>query len=131
MIKLFLTWLPRPFNGERISSVQLSSVAQSCPTLCDPVNHSIPGLPVHHQLPEFTQVGRSNSGASQVALVAKNTPASAGDISELGLIVQPLGWEDPLEEGMTTHSSILAWRTPRTEELSRLRFIGPRRVRHD
>ena len=32
-----------------------SSVAQSCPTLCDPMNHSTPGLPVHHQLPEFTQ----------------------------------------------------------------------------
>ena len=36
------------------SSVQFSSVAQSCPTLCDPMNHSMPGLPVHHQLPEFT-----------------------------------------------------------------------------
>ena len=36
-------------------SVQFSSVTQSCPTLCDPVNCSIPGLPVHHQLPEFTQ----------------------------------------------------------------------------
>ena len=35
--------------------VQFSSVAQSCPTLCDPMNHSTPGLPVHHQLPEFTQ----------------------------------------------------------------------------
>ena len=33
---------------------QFSSVAQSCPTLCDPMNHSTPGLPVHHQLPEFT-----------------------------------------------------------------------------
>ena len=32
-----------------------SSVAQSCPTLCNPINHSRPGLPVHHQLPEFTQ----------------------------------------------------------------------------
>ena len=32
-----------------------SSVAQSCPTLCDPTNCSMPGLPVHHQLPEFTQ----------------------------------------------------------------------------
>ena len=32
-----------------------SSVAQSCPTLCDPMNHSMPGLPVYHQLPEFTQ----------------------------------------------------------------------------
>ena len=37
------------------SSVQLSSVAHSCLTLYDPVNHSTPGLPVHHQLPEFTQ----------------------------------------------------------------------------
>ena len=37
------------------SSVQFSSVAQPCPTLCDPMNHSTPGLPVHHQLPDFTQ----------------------------------------------------------------------------
>ena len=37
------------------SSVQFSSVAQSCPTLCDPMNSGTPGLPVHHQLPKFTQ----------------------------------------------------------------------------
>ena len=37
------------------SSVQFSAVAQSCPTLCDPMNCSMPGLPVHHQLQEFTQ----------------------------------------------------------------------------
>ena len=36
-------------------SVQFNSVAQSCPTLCDPMNHSTPGLPVHHQFPESTQ----------------------------------------------------------------------------
>ena len=36
-------------------SLPLSSVAQSCPTLCDLMNHSTPGLPVHHQFPEFTQ----------------------------------------------------------------------------
>ena len=36
-------------------SVQFSSVAQSCPTLWHPMNHSTPGLPVHHQFPEFTQ----------------------------------------------------------------------------
>ena len=35
--------------------IQFSSVSQLCPTLCDPMNHSSPGLPVHHQLPEFTQ----------------------------------------------------------------------------
>ena len=38
-----------------ISSVQFSSVAQLCPTLCDPMNHSTPGLSVHHQLLELTQ----------------------------------------------------------------------------
>ena len=38
-----------------IRSDQIRSVTQSCPTLCDPMNHSTPGLPVHHQLPEFTQ----------------------------------------------------------------------------
>ena len=41
--------------GKAFSSVQFSSVAQSCPTLCDPMNRSTPGLPVHHHLPEFTQ----------------------------------------------------------------------------
>ena len=35
--------------------IQFSSVAQSCPTLCDPMNRNMPGLPVHHQLPESTQ----------------------------------------------------------------------------
>ena len=47
---------PQPALSYPISpSVQFSSVAQSCPTLCNPMNHSTPGLPVHHQLPEFTQ----------------------------------------------------------------------------
>ena len=39
----------------QLYDLQFSSVAQSCPTLCDPVNCSMPGLPVHHQLPEFMQ----------------------------------------------------------------------------
>ena len=39
----------------QFNSVQFSSVGQLCPTLCDPMNCSMPGLPVHHQLPEFTQ----------------------------------------------------------------------------
>ena len=45
--------------------------------------------------------------------------------------VRFLGQEDPLDEGMATHSSIIAWRIPRTEEPSRLQFIGSQRVRHD
>ena len=47
--------LMRYFYTSNVSSVQFSSVAQSSLTLCDPMNCSIPGLPVHHQLPEFTQ----------------------------------------------------------------------------
>ena len=53
-------FLPGKSHGQRSPvgyslSVQFSSVTQSCPTLCDPMNRSTPGLPVHHQLPEFTQ----------------------------------------------------------------------------
>ena len=52
--------------------------------------------------------------ASLVAQMVKNVPAM------LETWVQPLGWEDPLEEGMATHSSILSWRIPWTEELGGL-----------
>ena len=51
--RFFTNWAIREAHIK--SSVQFSSVAQSCMTLCDPMNHSMPGLPVHHQLPEFTQ----------------------------------------------------------------------------
>ena len=43
------------FSVHILLKPQFSSVAQSCPTLCDPMNRSMPGLPVHHHLPEFTQ----------------------------------------------------------------------------
>ena len=46
---------PSRHHFSPFSSLQFSSVAQSCPTLCNPMNRSTPGLPVHHQLPEFTQ----------------------------------------------------------------------------
>ena len=44
---------------------------------------------------------------------------------------QSLGWEDPLEQEMVTHSNILAWKIPWTEESGRLRSIGSQRVGHD
>ena len=47
--------LERNFGGRNKDKFQFSSVPQLCPTFCDPMNHSTPGLPVHHQLPEFTQ----------------------------------------------------------------------------
>ena len=60
--------------------------------------------------------------------MVKNPPASAGDIRDVGLIP---GQEDLLEEGMATHSSILARRIPRTEEPGGLQSMGSQRVRHD
>ena len=63
--------------------------------------------------------------ASLVAQTVKRLPA----VQETW--AQPLGWEDPLEEGMATHSSILAWEIPRTEKPGRLRSMGLQRVGHD
>ena len=57
--------------------------------------------------------------------MAKNLPA----MQETQ--VWPLNWEDPLEEGMATHSSILAWRIPWTEKPGRLQSMGSQRVWHD
>ena len=45
--------------------------------------------------------------------------------------VQSLGWEDALEKGVATHSSVLAWRTPWTEEPGGLQSMGSQRIRHD
>ena len=64
---------------------------------------------------------------SQVALVVKNPPANAGDIRDAGPIP---GQEGPLEEAMATHSSILAWRIPWTEEPGGLQSTGPQRAGH-
>ena len=58
----------------------------------------------------------------------KNPPANAGDAGDTGLIP---GSEDPLEEEMAVHSSILAWRIPWTEEPGRLHSRGSQRVRCD
>ena len=58
----------------------------------------------------------------------KNLPANAGDTGDM---VQPLGWEGPLEKETTAHSSILAWKIPYTEEPGRPQCMGWQRVGHD
>ena len=63
-------------------------------------------------------------GGSEV----KKLPANTGDTKDAGLI---LGREDPLEEKMAAHTSILAWRIPWTEEPGGLQSVGSQRVRHD
>ena len=60
--------------------------------------------------------------------MVKNAPADLGDVRDTGLV---LGLEDLLEEGMATHSSILAWRIPWTEEPGGLQSMGSQKVRHD
>ena len=60
--------------------------------------------------------------------MVKNMPANSGDSRDVGLIP---GLEDPLEEEMATHSSILAWRIPGTEEPGGLQSMGSQTVGHD
>ena len=60
--------------------------------------------------------------------MVKNLLSNSGDKKEMGSI---LGQEDPLEEGMAIHSSILVWRILWTEELGVLQSMGSQRVRHD
>ena len=62
---------------------------------------------------------------SLVAQMVKNVPAMRETW------VRSLDWEDPLEEGMATHSSILTWRIPWTEEPGGLQSMGSQRVGHD
>ena len=60
--------------------------------------------------------------------VGKESTCSVGDLADAS---SSLGWEDPLEEGMATHSSILAWRIPWAEEPGGLQSIGLQRIGHD
>ena len=83
----------------------------------------IPGL--GRSAGEETGYTLQYSWASLVAQTVKNLPAIRKTW------VQSLGWEDPLEKEMATHSSILAWRIPWTEEPGRLQSTGSQRIGHD
>ena len=69
-----------PWTARR--SIQSSSVAQSCPTLCDPMNLSAPGLPVHHQLPESTQTHVHRVGDSIQPSYPLSSPSHSLNISQ-------------------------------------------------
>ena len=81
-----LAWLA----FSRVQHIQFSSVAQSCPTLCDPMNCSTPGLPVHHQLPEPTQ--------THVHWVSDAIQPS-----------HPLSSPSPLAPNPSQHQSLFQW----------------------
>ena len=78
------------------TSVQFSSVSQLCPTLCDPMNRSTPGLPVHHQLPEFTQTHVHQVGdAIQLSHpLSSSSPPASNPSQNQGLFQ----WANPLHE---------------------------------
>ena len=82
-------------------------------------------LHVTWPLQQFYKLDVTNPthGASQVAQVVKNPPNNAVAMGS------SLGWEDPLEEEMATYSSILGWKSPRTERPGGLQFMGLHR--HD
>ena len=78
-------------------SVQFSSVTQSCPPLCDPMNRSMPGLPVHHQLPEFTQIHVHR----------------VGDAIQPSLLSRPLLLLPPIPPRVFSNESALRMRWPK------------------
>ena len=134
------------------SCVCVRLFAQLCPTLCDPVDCSLPASSAHRILQarilEWVAMhissGSSRSGDGTVSLMS---PALAGGFftTWASLVaqmvkclptmqetqVQSLGREDPLEKEMAIHSSILAWRIPWTEEPGGLQSMGSQRVRHN
>ena len=87
----------------------------------------IPGIGGPGGLPSMVshRVGHDWSDLAAAAATVKNPPAM------WETWVWSLGWEDPLEKGLATPSSILAWRIPRTEEPGRLQSIGLQRAKHD
>ena len=129
----------------------VSLVTPSCPILCKSMDCSTPGLPVHHQLPELVQTHvHQVSDAIQPShplssfLPLPPTPPSIRVFSnKSGLRIrwpkapmqetrfQSLCQEDPLKKQIATHSSILAWEIPWTEEPGWLSPWGHKRVRHD
>ena len=85
-------------------SVQFSSVAQSCPTLCDPMNCSTPGLPVHHQLPESTQT----------------------DVHWVGDAIQsshPLSSPSPPALNLSQHWGLFQWASSSLKTIKRVIFV--------
>ena len=74
---LFHRWTDKQTTTSTQWNIQFSSVAQSCPTLCDPMNCSTPGFPVHHQLPEFTHTQRPLSRWCHPAISSSVVPFSS------------------------------------------------------
>ena len=131
LVSLLLLLLSR-FSHVRLCATPETAAHQAPPSLGFSRQEYWSGVPLPSSIPGS---GRSpgegigyplhNSWATLVAHTVKNLPA----MQETW--VQSLGWEDPLEKGMATHSSILEWRIPWTEEPDRLQSMGSQRVKHN
>ena len=125
-----------------------SEVAQSCPTLSGRMDCSLSGFSVHGifqaSVLEWGAIAFSTRSLSPslfcgVALTFLNTILKASLVAQMvkplpavrETWVRSLGWKDPLEKEMATHSSILAWRIPGTEEPGGLPSMGSHRVGHN
>ena len=108
-----------------IHSVQFSSVTQSCPTLCNPMNCSTPGLPVHHQLLEFTQthVHRVSDAIQPSHLLSSPSPPAPNPSQHQGLFqwVNSLHQVAKVLEFQLQHQSF-KW-TPSTDLLWRMNWL--------
>ena len=102
-------------NGDH--GVQFSSVPQSCPTLCDPMNHSTPGFPVHHQLQVFTQthvhqIGDAIQPSHPLSSPSLPAPKSCPALGSFPMS-QLFAWGGQ-STGVSASASVLQW-TPRTD----------------
>ena len=109
-------------------------MAKSCPTICNPMDCIFDVL-VYYTIFKYVIYlvfiyTYTHLWASQVALVVKNLPTNAMQKTQETQVQSP-SQEDPLEKKVATCSSILAWKTPWTEELGGLQFMGSQRVRQD
>ena len=100
----------------------VSSVTQSCPTLCDPMDCSMPGFPVHHQLLELAQTHVYQVGDAIQSILSSTIPFSSS--------FQPFPVSGS-EKAMAPHSSTLAWKIPWMEEPGGLQSLGLLRVGHN
>ena len=118
-----------------------AKLLQLCLTLCDPMDCSSLGSSVHGILQARTlelvavSFSRGSSQSRDQTCIYYKISLVAQTVKCLPTMwetrVQSLGWEDPLEKEMATHSSILAWRIPRMEEPGGLQSTGSQRVGHD
>ena len=125
-----LEWLPCPPPGD-LPDPGIQPKSPMSPALAAdslPLCHlASPSLSTKFQIKREEKKYWIVYRTSQVEPVVKNLPANSGDTREVGLSPGP---EDPLEEGMATHSSLLAWRIPWTEEPGGPRSTGSQRVRY-